>query len=312
MTEFGILFIQKIQALGEGLLPVMTFFTTLGYAAVYFIIALVICWCWNYSLGLKLAVCLSFGGTLNEVLKLFFHAPRPYMIDDRIVKYGRSEDFGMPSGHAQGAATIWGYLAVHYRQPFFWFIAVFLIFFIGISRIYLGVHSPMQIAVGWGIGIVWVSIFFVLERKTRVWWLKRTTVFQLLIILAIAAALILSALLRLLSYSAMPDLYDIAHGHFLRIVIASSLFAGLALGGSLLCKHMTISVQACWWKQLIKLIIGLLSSSLFLVLLWMIDTLRDQLLLLGVILFVASMLMGLWLSYFAPLLFLKLRLVRLE
>lgn len=312
MTEFDILFVQKIQALGEGLLPVMKFFTALGYSAVYFIIALVICWCWNYSLGLKLAVCLSFSGTFNEVLKVFFHAPRPYMIDDRVVKYGRSEDFGMPSGHAQGAATIWGYLTVHYTQSFFWVIAVFLIFFIGISRIYLGVHSPMQVVVGWGIGIVWVSIFFLLERKTCVWWLKRTTVFQLLIILAIAAASILFALLRLLSYSTMPDLYDIARGHFLRILIASSLFAGLAIGGLLLGKKMTISVQACWWKQLIKLMIGLLSSSVFFALLWMIDTLRDQLLLLGVILVVSNILMGLWLTYFAPLLFLRLHLVRLE
>lgn len=304
--EFDIQLIQYVQGLGEWLLPPMKFFTVLGYPPPYFIILVLLCWCWNYKLGIRLTVLVGFSSALNDLLKIIFRAPRPYMIDERVMKLGNSDSFGMPSGHAQTAAMFWGYAAARHKALALRIAALLTIFFIGASRVYLGVHSPTQVLAGWGIGFALLGAFMLLEQKAVEWWNAQKAAFQIFLILDLAVLLVLLAFLKLYFYrDAAEFMYTTTRTHALSILGMASMLAGVGGGGVLFTRKYTISVQCSWWKQLLKTVVALGTLAAFIYMLLFAKTLEDQLIPVSLFLSSTGLIMGLWISFIAPLLFLK-------
>jgi undecaprenyl-diphosphatase len=108
-----------------------------------------------------------FGGiALNDLLKFSFARPRP----DFVTHLARVFTTSFPSGHATLSAitylTIGALLARTYPSfaisLYFMSLAAFLTAFIGVSRIYLGVHYPTDILGGWCIGAAWAIACWVL------------------------------------------------------------------------------------------------------------------------------------------------------
>jgi hypothetical protein len=62
--------------------------------------------------------------------------------------------YSFPSGHAQGSTVYWGQTAIEVKRKAMWVAAVVGIVLISLSRIYLNVHWPVDIAGGIFIGIV--------------------------------------------------------------------------------------------------------------------------------------------------------------
>ena len=91
-------------------------------------------------------------GVINECLKYRFALPRPSVEHHKIPVVG----YGFPSGHAQMAVVVWGWLGYRFKR---WAPALAVIFLIGLSRIYLGVHYPSQVYWGWIIGFVILGIW---------------------------------------------------------------------------------------------------------------------------------------------------------
>lgn len=97
---------------------------------------------------------------LLNTLKFSFARPRPQPYFDTILP----TSFSFPSGHAMFAICFFGILAylIHARynrraaQIAAWTIAIPLIFLIGFSRIYLGVHYPSDVIAGFAAGFVWL------------------------------------------------------------------------------------------------------------------------------------------------------------
>lgn len=89
------------------------------------------------------------------LLKHFIHRTRP---DTLYVSRMYFKSASFPSGHAFGAAVIFGllaYLAAHYTPPWQYIACSFLgilIISIGVSRIYLGAHYPSDVLAGWILG----------------------------------------------------------------------------------------------------------------------------------------------------------------
>lgn len=173
ILDFGITIVIYIQDLGKWLRVPMQFFSYLGGAEFYLLFMPALYWCLDASLGLRVGLMLVVSGSVNQILKLAFHAPRPYWYDARVRAWSPESSFGLPSGHAQNAVAFWGVLA-SYRQPrWSWNIAIGLMFLIGISRLYLGVHFPSDVIVGWGIGALLLWAFSRLETPINKWLKKR-------------------------------------------------------------------------------------------------------------------------------------------
>lgn len=93
--------------------------------------------------------------------KYFFDRPRPEFAADIMVL---SPSF--PSGHATGAMALYGFLAYviardagSLRRRFeviYWCAA--LVALVGLSRVYLGVHYPSDVATGWLVGGFWLLV----------------------------------------------------------------------------------------------------------------------------------------------------------
>jgi membrane-associated phospholipid phosphatase len=163
---------QALQGIGDWLAPVMKFFTWLGYPQAYMIIIATIYWSLDRKLGLRLAVFLTVTASLNSLLKQVFHAPRPYWMYPEVKGILASNGFGMPSGHAQ-ASTVWLYAASCLKRKGFWALAIGIAFMVGVSRVYLGVHFPSQVLLGWMIGILLLVLFSVYEARVLTWFLSR-------------------------------------------------------------------------------------------------------------------------------------------
>jgi membrane-associated phospholipid phosphatase len=162
ILDFGIQFIASLQALGDWQTIPMQVFSFLGTEEFYMIALPVLYWCLDSRLGLRVAVILMLSGIFNNALKMLFHGPRPYWVSTEVTGLAEETSFGVPSGHAQNAAAIWGIMAAHLRRNWVWIIAILLMFFIGISRLYLAVHFPHDVLVGWLVGILllWLTLRF--------------------------------------------------------------------------------------------------------------------------------------------------------
>ncbi len=185
----GITFIVWFQGLGSWLLTPMLFFSFLGSEEFILLLLPVLYWCVDANLGLRMALIVLFSGGTNEILKLSFHGPRPYWFSTQVKAYAAETSFGVPSGHAQIATSLWGMAAAVIKRPWATLTAVFIILMIGLSRLYLAVHFPHDVLLGWAIGalILWV---FVKWWNSVDKWVKRKSLGQQ-IGLAFAASVVM-------------------------------------------------------------------------------------------------------------------------
>lgn len=130
-------------------LILMKSFTFLGNKSFYLFVLPAVYWFWKEE-KIPFVLILLFGLYINHLMKLSFHLPRPEgmaLID--------ADGFGFPSGHAMGAMILWGYFAWTSRKNY-WIYGT-IIFFVGLSRVYLGVHFPSDVIGGWSIGFAWLA-----------------------------------------------------------------------------------------------------------------------------------------------------------
>jgi undecaprenyl-diphosphatase len=110
---------------------------------------------------LALLTLLTIGGAqlANEVVKDIFQRARPDLVPHGTAPYSSS----FPSGHAMMAmvtfltlALVLGALEPRRRtRAFLLGLAALMAALVGISRVYLGVHWPTDIAGGWALGASW-------------------------------------------------------------------------------------------------------------------------------------------------------------
>lgn len=165
LTSFN----QFLQNMGSWLTLPMKFFSFLWKEEFIMILLPAIYWCWDAALGFRVGAVLMLGNSVNAILKLVFHAPRPYWINPEVKAFATESSFGMPSGHAQNATLLWGRLACAIRRRWVTVAFVAIIFFIGISRIYLGVHFLTDVVAGWLIGAALLWIVMRLEKPVAAW-----------------------------------------------------------------------------------------------------------------------------------------------
>lgn len=104
--------------------------------------------------AVALAVVMVMTEVLNVLLKHTFERPRPTLFQEIETLHS----YSFPSGHAMAAAAIYGMMGVVIarlvpRHRLFFVVALpVVIFMIGLSRIYLGVHWPSDVLAGFAAG----------------------------------------------------------------------------------------------------------------------------------------------------------------
>jgi membrane-associated phospholipid phosphatase len=268
--------ILLLQNLWDWLTPAMKFFTWLGYPQAYMIFVAVIYWSFDRKLGLRLAIFLPLVASLNSILKQAIHAPRPYWLDPGIKAIHVSNGFGMPSGHAQ-ASTVWIYAGACLRRKWFWAVVITVVFMIGLSRIYLGVHFPSQVFFGWLIGVFVVIVFIRAEARVLAWFLNLRFGSQLLLIGGISSLILLigGVFVYIFQNWEMPaswirnsSLYFLDGNETIRFSIGmdaiagnAGAFLGTAMGAILSHRKGGFDTAGSLWQVVLRSITGLVICS---------------------------------------------------
>lgn len=235
---------------------IFSMITHAGTEVPFIVLALIFLWCVDKKRGYYLLFCGCYGLIGVQILKMAFRIPRPWIKDPdfTIVESARegATGYSFPSGHTQTAVTLYGGLAVSSRrrrmQIAGWGICVLIAF----SRMYLGVHTPLDVGVSFALGVCVVLITRVLTEKvaqTRggLWYL-------------IGAAVLLS-LGNLLFVELFPFPADVDAVNYADAVKVAWQILGMLLG---LCaayaadRYWThYETGTVWWGQICKVAAGL-------------------------------------------------------
>lgn len=149
-------FFQFVTDLGD----VYAYLIATTAAALFFFFKLK-----NKRFILQLLGVLILSALANMALKRAFDRARPTIEHLVVVK-----TLSYPSGHAMSAMAFYGFLIYlvfkikmnKWLRVFLVVLFAALIFFIGLSRVYLGVHFPSDVLGGFIAGLIWVAFCVVL------------------------------------------------------------------------------------------------------------------------------------------------------
>ena len=127
--------------------------THLGDASFFLVFLSVGYWFVHRPTFFRLTLLVIVSALLNSFLKGLFQVPRPEEIPHLVAVGGWS----FPSNHAQLAAALWPALALEARRKWAGVAAAVLVVGISASRVYLGVHRPVDVVVGMALGLMTVA-----------------------------------------------------------------------------------------------------------------------------------------------------------
>lgn len=154
MLEWGLGIVLWVQGWGSWLNAPMQFFSFLGTEQFFLLVLPLLYWCFDTQAGTRIGVALLTANGLNSALKMALHMPRPFWVSDAVQVLAVETSFGAPSGHAQISATVWPMAASILRSKAAAWGAALVVLLIGLSRLYLGVHFPHDVLLGWAIGLL--------------------------------------------------------------------------------------------------------------------------------------------------------------
>ncbi|WP_461809748.1 phosphatase PAP2 family protein [Faecalimonas sp.] len=153
------------------------FFQFITYFGQELLIIAFICtlyWCVNKRFAYILGFTYFTAGLCVQTLKITFRIPRPWILDPNFhpVKSAvpAATGYSFPSGHTQGATSLFAPLALHTKKRIMSFCCICAFLLVGFSRMYLGVHTPKDVLVSMGISLLfaWLITHFssvLLDKK---------------------------------------------------------------------------------------------------------------------------------------------------
>lgn len=154
--QFEIEIIKWFQGIGNVVFDILVEgITFLGEQYVIIVILAFIYFVYNKKIGEAIAYTLFLSLSLNNAVKGVIGAKRPFEVDNTIVpkRPQTATGFSFPSGHTQGSTTLYTSIGLVLKNRKVWIGVICLVFLIGASRLYLGVHFPRDVIVGWALGI---------------------------------------------------------------------------------------------------------------------------------------------------------------
>lgn len=165
--EFQAEIIKAIQSVASPALDVIfEAITMLGEDFFIIFVATFIYWCFNKEMGYWICWCLSFGNMVVSSTKAIFAVERPIGYEGiRTLREHTATGYSFPSGHTHASANFFTAIARAVNRKRFWTLAVVVPALVGLSRMYLGVHWPMDVAAGYIIGFGLPLILWLIYRK---------------------------------------------------------------------------------------------------------------------------------------------------
>jgi hypothetical protein len=226
--------------------------------------------------------------------------------------------YGVPSGHVQLATVTYLFMALWIRRWWAWVLAFVMIFLMALSRIYLGAHFPHDAVVGFVIAGLVLLIYVVWYRNYSKGFEKRILGQKLMLVVLVPIIYAtIFGIIRLvigepdLSVSWAPYVEEAELAGLEGVATAVGMLFGAGIGLILEGSRIRFRVDGKIWLRAVRYLFGIaitiaLWAGLRIVFpaepLWLSLTLRV----------VRYVVVGLWITYFAPWTFVRLRLAQAD
>lgn len=282
-----VLWFQQFSPHLDGIFEALTF---LGDEEFYLILLPLVYWSIHRATGVRLMILVMFSSLLNTVAKSLAGQPRPFEYDGRVLRLDDSGGYGLPSGHTQSSVVLWGFVALESRRRWMWTVAGLTATGVALSRIYLGVHFPTDVIGGALLGIAVLLAWQRYGGRSEDWFRRQ----------ALSRRMLLAVVAPLVVVAVFPE-ED--------VVTAAGTFVGLATGVILERHVLRFSTDGSVMVRTARFVVG----GAVLVAIWWglrqaFDGLEPSLLLR----LIRYTLVGLWGTFGAPWLFLRLGLAHPE
>lgn len=232
----------------------MLLVTTLGEETAFLVAALIVFWCVDKRKGYYVMAVGFIGTMANQFLKLLCRIPRPWVLDENftIVEAAReaAKGYSFPSGHSQNAVGTFGAIAGTTKNRWVKCSCIAAAVLVPFSRMYLGVHTPVDVLAGSGIALLLVIVLqpVMLGRTDK--WMKPV----IAVMLAMAVGLLLYV--ELFPFPADVDAHNLESG-----VKNAYTMLGCITGAAIVYiaekRFVKFETTAVWWAQILKVVLGL-------------------------------------------------------
>lgn len=238
-----------------------SFITIFGEETLFMAAGMIVFWCVDKYQGYYL-LCTGFIGTVfNQFLKILCRVPRPWIKDPNFTIVESARDaatgYSFPSGHTQTAVGLYGGIARMRKEKWLRIAMIVLALLVGLSRMYLGVHTPADVLVSLVIATVLIFVAHPLFRKAEACpkVMYGILLFQLGLVAAYLAFVYLFPFpAEAFAENAIHNLEHARENAFTLLGCALGVIAVYTVDR----KWTNFDTRAVWWAQILKVIGGLL------------------------------------------------------
>lgn len=112
---------------------------------------------------------IGLAGTANFFAKLVFRGVRPFDVSPAVMKLSSGGSFSFPSGHSAEAFAAAVFISCWIGQPFLRGVLIVWALLIAMSRVVLGVHTPVDVLAGMAVGAAVSLIGCQLAKANNEW-----------------------------------------------------------------------------------------------------------------------------------------------
>ena len=128
---------------------IFSLITRFGEETIVIVILCAVFWCINKRIAYGIGVAYFLSGLAVQGMKICFRIERPWIADPAFnpvpSALEHATGYSFPSGHTQSAAALYGSLGALIKQKPLKTICFLLVILTAFSRMYLGVHTPLDV-----------------------------------------------------------------------------------------------------------------------------------------------------------------------
>ncbi len=233
--------------------------TVCGEELVFMGVALLFLWCIDKKDGYYLLTIGLLGTLINQLLKVLFRIPRPWVRDPNftIVESARAKATGysFPSGHTQSGVGTFGGIARLTKIKWLRYLSMALCILIPLSRMYLGVHTLWDTSVSFVIALILVFALYPLIQKCaeNPEWMK--LLFGGLLMLSLG----LVVFMELYDFPTTADITLIQHARKNAYKMLGAVL-GFNVAYLLDVHWIRYEINGNFWNRLARFVFGLLAT----------------------------------------------------
>ena len=232
--------------------------THIGEEVFFLAIAILFYWCISKRQGYYILMTGVVGTVINQWLKIVCRIPRPWILDPNFTPVSdavaEATGYSFPSGHTQSVTGTFGCIGRYNKQKWVKISCVVIILLVAFSRMYLGVHTPLDVLTSLMVGAALVFAFHFVFRseesvnKYMLWLTIGSVIFSIGFIIYVS-------LLSEGDFATAADLANLA-GAKKNAATLTGCLLGLALVYPLDRFVIKFDTKGRWYAQVIKFVIG--------------------------------------------------------